>query len=77
MNTRTLNLPFLRSFDAPYLLLEFVEDNNLERFPLSLVPEVEGDFKGCFEWVQLKSIEDSELNYPTTLILPKFDSQTN
>ena len=57
MNTKTLNIEFLKSLNACEEGIDFVKRANLEGFPLDLLDQVEGDHKGFVGWLreQLRS----------------------
>ena len=60
MNTKTLNIEFLKSLQACQSGIDFVKRAKLEGFPLSKLDQVKGDHHGFVDWlrVQLKSVRE-------------------
>ena len=60
MNTKTLNIEFLKSLNACESGIDFVKRANLEGFPLDLLDQVEGDHNDFVSWLreQLKSVRE-------------------
>ena len=58
MNTKTLNIEFLKSLQACQSGIDFVKRANLEGFPLSKLDQVEGDYNGFVDWLrqELKTV---------------------
>lgn len=51
MNTTTLNIPYLKAINACSGAIKFVKRNKLEGFPLNILDEVSGDYKGYVSWL--------------------------
>ena len=64
MDTTTLNVEYLTKLDACDEAIQFVKRNNLEKFPVSRIDEINGDHNEWVEWIKdvLNSVREYDAN---------------